>query len=279
MPLDDIGSQLTLSRARTALEDLSLEARDCLRLWESMKKILSEEELVKFGVPDSSTILPETISKSDVLRWEAELKQSLRRIIESQGSAFQKIRKLLELHSNKETPLYEYTRDLESIFHLVVGLHRQDALPALVFHYDTQGCEKVAKLICAMLLESEKEWKEDSVEWAQKVKDYEAWKRSEASQPSRRVVQRKRGEGSDSGMSKQEQLREEANVEISPWASFNPNAPLERFSFADTTKMQASEANEMVRPLRGVVDTLLLAALQRGIGVHHSGLNREYRQV
>ncbi|KAL6805406.1 hypothetical protein J3E68DRAFT_441857 [Trichoderma sp. SZMC 28012] len=266
-------------RARTALEDLSLEARDCLRLWESMKKILSEEELVKFGVPDPSTILPETISKSDVLRWEAELKQSLRRIIESKGSAFLKIRKLLELRSTQEIPPYEYTRDLESIFHLVVDLHRQDALPALVFHYDTQGCEKVAKLICAMLLESEKEWKENSAEWAQKIKDYDAWKRSEASQPSRRVVQRNRGEGSDSRMSKQEQLREEANVETSHWASFNPNAPLERFSFADTTKMQALEANGMIRPLRGVVDTLLLAALQRGVGVHHSGLNREYRQV
>ncbi|KKO98266.1 DEAD/DEAH box helicase [Trichoderma harzianum] len=266
-------------RARTALEDLSLEARDCLRLWESMKKILSEEELVKFGVPDPSTILPETISKSDVLRWEAELKRSLLRIIESQGSVFRKIRQLLELRSSQEIPPSEFIRDLESIFHLVVGLHRQGALPALVFHYDTQGCEKAAKLICAMLLESEKEWKENSAEWAQKIKDYEDWKRSESSQQSRRVVQRNRGDGGDSRMSKQEQLREEANVETSHWASFNPNAPLERFSFADTTKMQALEANGMIRPLRGVVDNLLLAALQRGVGVHHSGLNREYRQV
>ncbi|KAL7801815.1 hypothetical protein V8C43DRAFT_324722 [Trichoderma afarasin] len=267
-------------RARTALEDLSLEARDCLRLWESMKEILSEEELVKFGVPDPSTILPETISKSDVLRWEAELKQSLRHIIESQGSTFRKIRKLLELPSTQEIPLSEFIPGLESIFHLVVDLHKQDALPALVFHYDTHGCEKIAKLICAMLVESETEWKDNSAEWAQKVKDYEAWKRSEDNQQSRRVVQRNRGDGGDdSRMSKQEQLREEANVETSRWASFNPNAPLDRFSFADTTKMQALEANEMIRPLRGVVNVLLLAALQRGVGVHHSSLNREYRQV
>ncbi|KAL7915248.1 hypothetical protein GGI35DRAFT_466787 [Trichoderma velutinum] len=267
-------------RARTALEDLSLEARDCLRLWESMQKVLSEEEFVRFGIPDPSTILPETISKSDVLRWEAELKQSLLRIIESQGSAFQKIRTLLELRSTREIPSSESLRDLESIFHLVVGLHRQDALPALVFHYDTHGCEKIAKLICVMLVKAEKEWKDNSAEWAQKVKDYEAWKRSDDSQQSRRVVQRNRGDdGDDSRMSKQEQLREEANVETSRWASFNPNAPLDRFSFADTTKMQVLEANEMIRPLRGVVDALLLAALQRGVGVHHSSLNREYRQV
>lgn len=245
-----------------------------------MKKILSEEELVKFGVPDPSTILPETISKSDVLRWEAELKQSLRHIIESQGSTFRKIRKLLELPSTQEIPLSEFIPGLESIFHLVVDLHKQDALPALVFHYDTHGCEKIAKLICAMLVESETEWKDNSAEWAQKVKDYEAWKRSEDNQQSRRVVQRNRGDGGDdSRMSKQEQLREEANVETSRWASFNPNAPLDRFSFADATKMQALEANEMIRPLRGVVNVLLLAALQRGVGVHHSSLNREYRQV
>ncbi|KAF3077509.1 hypothetical protein CFAM422_000070 [Trichoderma lentiforme] len=267
-------------RARTALEDLSLEARDCLRLWESMKNVLSEEELVKFSVPDPSAILPETISKSDVLRWEAELKQSLRCIIESQGSAFRKIRKLLKLPSTQEIPPSEFIPDLESIFHLVVDLHKQDALPALVFHYDTRGCERIAKLICAMLVESEKEWKNNSAEWAQKLKDYEVWKRSEGSQQSRRVVQRNRGDGGDdSRMSKQEQLREEANVETSRWASFNPNTPLDRFSFADTTKMQTLEAKEMIRPLRGVVDVLLLAALQRGVGVHHSSLNREYRQV
>ncbi|UKZ72972.1 hypothetical protein TrVFT333_000609 [Trichoderma virens FT-333] len=267
-------------RARTALEDLSLEARDCLILWEGMKKILSEEDLVRFGVPDPSGIFPETISKSDVLRWEAELKQSLRRIIDSPDSAFQDIRKLLELRSTQEIPRSEFVHDMGSIFHLVVGLHKQDALPALVFHYDTHGCEKIVKLIFERLIKSEKKWKDNSSEWAQKMKDYEAWKRSGGALQSRMAVIRSRGDdGGDSRMSRQDQLREMANVESSHWESFHPNAPLDRFSFADTTKMQASEASGMIQPLQGLVNVWLLGALQRGLGVHHSSLNREYRQA
>ncbi|KAL7945665.1 P-loop containing nucleoside triphosphate hydrolase protein [Trichoderma barbatum] len=266
-------------RARTALEDVSLEARDCLSLWESMKKILSEEDIVRFGIPDPSTILPETISKSDVLRWEAELKQALRRIIESPDSAFQDIRKLLELRSTQEISHSIFVRDSGSIFHLVVGLHKQDALPALVFHYDTRGCEDAVNLIFTKLVKSEKEWKDNSSEWAQKMRDFEAWQRSGGVQQNRRSVQRNRGDGDDSRMSKHEQLREEANVEASTWASFNPQAPLDRFSFADTTKMQVSEASDIIWPLQGLVKPWLLDALRRGLGVHHSSLNREYRQA
>lgn len=245
-----------------------------------MKKILSEEDVVRFGVPGPFTTLPETISKSDVLRWEAELKQALRRIIKSPDSAFQDIRKLLESRSIQKVSHSRFRDDKDRIFHLVVDLHSQDALPALIFHYDTRGCEDIVQLIFVRLVEAEKEWKDSSSEWAQKIQDFEAWKRAGSIQQKRKTVQRNRGDdGGDSRMSKQEQLREEASVETSIWASFKPNAPLDRFSFADTTKMQASEASDVIRPLRGQVDHWLLDALQRGLGVHHSSLNREYRQA
>ncbi|KAL9476551.1 hypothetical protein ACSS6W_006392 [Trichoderma asperelloides] len=272
-------------RARTALDDLSLEARDCLRLWESMKKVLSDEDVVKFGVPDPSTILPETISKSDVLRWEVELKQALRCIIESPDSAFQDVRKLLEppLATEKKRPSKpeaRYIDELESMFDLAVDLHNQGALPALVFHYDTHGCEDIVRLMLSNLVKAEKNWKNESSEWAQKLKDFEAWEKAKSLQQRKKPVQRTKGDASDgSRTSKLEQLREEADADISPWESFKPNDPLEQFNFADTTKMQMSEVLEMMASLQGQVSHWLLSALRRGLGVHHAGLNREYRQT
>jgi hypothetical protein len=250
-----------------------------------MKEILSDEDIIKFGVPNPSTILPETISKSDVLQWEAELKQALHRIIESPGSAFQDIRKLLEPRLAKENASSSsrgarYVDDLESIFNLVVDLYGQGALPALVFHYDTHGCEDIVKLMLMKLVKAEKKWKDNSSEWAQKLMDFEAWKKAKSVQQKKKAVQRNQGDTADaSRISKLEQLREEASAEISPWASFRPNDPLERFTFADTTKMQMSEVMEMIVSLQGQVQDWLLGALRRGLGVHHSSLNREYRQT
>jgi hypothetical protein len=277
---------LTFSlRARTALDDLSLEARDCLHLWKSIKKVLSDGEIVKFGVPDPSSILPETITKSDVLRWETKLKQALRRIIETPGSAFQHIRDSLEPHwTNERTFPSDFgvkrVEDLESLFNLTIDLYSQGALPALIFHYDTHGCDSIMKLMLMRLIEAENEWKTKSPSWAQKLKDFEAWKQSESLRQKKKSVQRNKGDASDgSRVSKLEQFREEASADISPWESFKPNDPLKQFNFADTKKMQMSEVAEMISALSGQVDPWLLEALRRGLGVHHASLNRQYRQT
>lgn len=250
-----------------------------------MKQVLSDEDIVKFGVPDPAVILPETISKSDVLQWEMELKQALRRIIESPDSAFQDVRKLLEpqLATEKKRPSKpdaRYMDDLESMFDLAIDLYNQGALPALVFHYDTHGCEDIVRLMFNKLVKAEKKWKDESSEWAQKLKDFEAWKKAKTLQQRKKPIQRNKGDASDgSRISKLEQMRDEADVDISPWESFQPGDPLEQFNLADTTKMQMSEVLEMMASLQGQVSPWLLRALRRGLGVHHSSLNREYRQT
>ncbi|TFB04273.1 hypothetical protein CCMA1212_003805 [Trichoderma ghanense] len=267
-------------RARTALDDLSLEARDCLSLWETMKEVLSKEDAAKFGIPDPSSALPDIVSKADVIRWEAGLKQALRRIMESPNKEFEDIRKRLEMRSVQAVSDSSPVHDKSNIFHLVVDLHSHDALPALIFHYDTHGCEQIVKMIFDNLVGAEEKWKDSSAEWAQKVKDFTAWKKTASIQQKRKTVQQDRAKGrDDERMSKDEQLRQEASVEISRWASFDPDEPLERFSFADTTKMQASEVHGIVEPLKTKVGRWKIDALRRGLGVHHSSLNREYRQA
>ncbi|KAL7824021.1 P-loop containing nucleoside triphosphate hydrolase protein [Trichoderma gracile] len=267
-------------RARTALDDLSLEARDCLSLWETMREVLSGGDAAKLGVPDPSSALPDIISKADVIRWEADLKEALRRIMESPNKAFQDIRQRLERRSTEGRPESMSIHDHSNIFQLVIDLHSHDALPALIFHYDTHGCEQIVEMMLRNLKEAEDDWKSSSTDWAQKMEDFEAWIKTASIQQTLVIRQRNRGKNRDDvRMSKDEQLREEASVETSHWASFNPNDPLERFSFADTTKMQVSELNGILRPLQGNVSKWMIAALRRGLGVHHSSLNREYRQA
>ncbi|KAL6875303.1 P-loop containing nucleoside triphosphate hydrolase protein [Trichoderma longibrachiatum] len=267
-------------RARTALEDVSLEARDCLSLWETMKQVLSKEDAARFGVPDPSSALPDIVTKADVIRWESDLKKALLRIMEGPNKVFQEIRKRLEMRSVEGASDSPPIHDKSRIFHLIVDLHSHDALPALVFHYDTHGCEQIVNTIFNNLVEAENKWKCSSPEWAQKMEDFEAWKKTARIQQTLVIRQRQRGKNKDDvRMSKDEQLREKASVDVSPWASFDPDEPLERFSFADTTKMQTSEVEVIIQPVRGNVSPWMIDALRRGLGVHHSSLNREYRQA
>ena len=245
-----------------------------------MKQVLSKEDFAKFGIPNPSSALPEIVSKADVIRWEADLKQALRRIMESSDKVFQDIRKQLEMRSIEGVSDSTSLHGKNNIFHLVVDLHSHDALPALVFHYDTHGCEQIVNGIWASLIEAEDKWKDSSTEWAQKLEDFAAWKKTMSTPRTLIVRLQNRGKNrDDERMSKDEQLRQEASVETSHWESFDPNDPLERFSFADATKMQASEVDGIVQPLQGKVSPWMTEALRRGLGVHHSSLNREYRQA
>lgn len=65
----------------------------------------------------------------------------------------------------------------------------------------------------------------------------------------------------------------------SPFKRFDPGRPLEQFSFADTQKFDWKDLLEEIEIMKGrKVKPLLLEALKRGVGVHHAGLNRHYRQ-
>ncbi|KAK1992440.1 hypothetical protein LX36DRAFT_674554, partial [Colletotrichum falcatum] len=81
-------------------------------------------------------------------------------------------------------------------------------------------------------------------------------------------------------MTRDDLARDDANWEISPWKSFDPEAPLPQFSFADTTKIMQEELEERIHSLdhQGIHPTFI-HALRRGLAVHHAGMNRNYRQL
>ncbi|KAG8349264.1 hypothetical protein FVEN_g12521 [Fusarium venenatum] len=89
-----------------------------------------------------------------------------------------------------------------------------------------------------------------------------------------------RSKDAGDNISKLDLVREESGEEISRWESFEPEAPLDQFSFADMTKMQQRDFDDLVYSMgRDKVESWLIDALRRGLGVHHAGMNRRYRQI
>lgn len=72
-------------------------------------------------------------------------------------------------------------------------------------------------------------------------------------------------------LSKFELAHEEASLEINAWENFDPEAPFEHFSFAETetcsagfSRLVRSSSNDKVAPW-------LVDALRYRLGVHHAG--------
>jgi superfamily II RNA helicase len=298
-----------VNRSRGMPNDLTLEARDCLRLWQGMTKYETKEHPLPSRLnPDRA--LPSVVRKVDILKWEADLKDVLRRWMADDNSPFEKVHRelsvgLSELSSRKVLTTKHECDDkcqerrvkaddlISTVLPALVDLHSKDALPAIVFNYDRGMCEKLAKAVIQELEKREEAWKQSSPVWKKKAAEFERWSKNEEAIKDRakapkKVAKKKdkRGDGDDEGgdedekLSKAERNREAGGIESSKWAGFDPRAPIDGFHFADVKRLAPSELQDYQRQLRNRgVDSWLIHALGRGIGVHHAGMNRKYRQV
>lgn len=274
------------NRARGLPSDFSLEARDCFTLWQSMSKHQTAEFPVEKSL-DASAILPAVIKKADIIKWQTGLKSVLSKWMADDASPFEAVRKDLSQpisglalqptqgmieNDDPEGDEMELKHDVESILPLLTDLQRQDALPGIIFNYDRAVCEKMCQTLMKQLTEAETTWKETSPKWKDKLKEWDDWKK----EMSRREKQGVRG--ANKGMTKQDQMREAANQEVSAFASFDPEKPIDGFHFADNKKMSQQELDDFAYQMRRRgVDDWLIDGLRRGIGVHHAGMNRKYR--
>lgn len=292
-----------VDKTRGIPEDLALEARDCLYLYNAMKKVQTEEYPVSaaFG-PDK--MLPDVSRKVDILKWEKELKVLLQQWLDDSKSPFDALLGELEgsfrnddhesLYTtavgNTNKPGKEVTGDLlKSTLPMLCRLQEQDALPAICFNYDRHMCEKICKGVVDQLQEAENKQKKSGTKWEKTLEKFEEWKelKAKATSKASKAAQKKPSkkskgdeDGEDDKASKLDLQRESAGGEDTKWESFDPEAPVEGYHFADYAKVQKSELEIYVRQLwRRQVPQFLIDALGRGIGVHHAGMNRKYRQV
>ena len=291
-----------VNKSRGIPDDLSFEARDCLSLWHAMIRF----QTPKFPV-DSALSPPRPLGnifrKADVIEWEASLKSLLKTWMRDDASPFDDVVKYFgesmhnDVHPEDQVSSYtpadphlpeavEVNKEdlLDTTLPLICRLHERNSLPALFFNYDRSQCEEICQALITQLEAAEARWKAESPIWKKKLAGWEQWQLEQTKiaqrKPPKSVSKSRRNEDEEDLGSKADRAKDAAGNDVSPFASFDPEAPLDGFHLAVKHKVDATELNSYFWQLRkrGLPDWLM-KGLSRGIGVHHAGMNRKYRQV
>lgn len=285
-----------VDKSRGIPEDLGLEPRDCLELWQAMSKLQNEQFPVSESLSPEKA-LPAVLRKMDILNWEKGLKNLLREWIADDASPYERLVKELEQSfRNEERDPLQVTQPttegdapkaitindesdlLKTTLPMLCRLHAQDALPAILFNYDRHMCEKICQTIVEQLQQAELTQRKTGPKWQKTLERWEEWKKVQAKQA--KALGKKGKNQDDDKVSKLDQQKDAADANASAWDSFNPEAPADGYHFADHTKVQLSELEIYVRQLgKRNIQQWLIDAITRGIGVHHAGMNRKYRQI
>ncbi|EEB06458.1 DEAD/DEAH box helicase [Schizosaccharomyces japonicus yFS275] len=269
---------------------LTFEPRDCLQLYHAMKLVSKGDfKISKKLDPDNYFSDCQFIKKVDVVAYEKKIKETLHTWASlpnafAPTSPFQAlirhfcnepqrlINNQLKLH--KDISSIEYIA--KSTLPMLKDLHSRDLLPTICFNYDRQECEFIAETVYKTLTEKEREWRENSEEWKEKMREYKKWQAS----ATQRAKQAEKFQKLATEKQKLQALKEAGDVS---WIEFfDPNEPSAEFSFAGVKSTYGKE--ELYRDLeslrnRHAVPEWYIDALYRGIAIHHSGLNRRYRQI
>ncbi|KAJ5902701.1 DEAD/DEAH box helicase [Penicillium taxi] len=292
---------LTLvDRVRGVPDDFSLEPRDCWTLWKAMNNLQTDE----FPVPDSlnpSVLFSGVIiQKTDVIEWQKPLKNLLAIWMTDIRSPFEKLlfhlshtdlARLVESNNDPSDPSRDLSSDASSdtlqsdepeysTLQLICSLHAQRALPALFFNFDRKRCEDIGQQLLSQLQKAEDDWKATSPIWKSQLFKFDHFKKIDEAAKKRSSKATKKKGANDQEMTREDQIRDSASADSNPLAGFDPNRPLEKYSFADPKKLSKSEFAEYASQLKHrQINQWLIDALERGIGIHHAGMNRGYRQV
>ncbi|KAK4692090.1 ATP-dependent RNA helicase DDX60, partial [Lecanoromycetidae sp. Uapishka_2] len=144
-------------------------------------------------------------------------------------------------------------------------------------------CEGIARAVVSQLEAAELRYKETNPAWKAKISGFEQYKKDQlkAKKPTKAVSKKKgKGDDDDDPTSKLDKMQDSAGDDVNPYANFDPEAPVDGYHFAARQKAEVSELSRFFWQMnkRGLA-TWLTDALKRGIGVHHAGMNRKYRQV
>ncbi|CAN8104160.1 unnamed protein product [Discula destructiva] len=265
-----------LNRARGSIHDLSLEPRDSLSLWAAMVKHQTKEFPVDPSL-DPRKAFGKVVRKIDAAEYEAKLKSVLEQWMADKASPFEAVRH--ELRSDIKVPEFPPEELPKHALGLVMDLHAQGALPAILFNYDRVSCEDIAFQLLDEITAAEEAWKASSPVWKRKMEKFERWQKDGSKLKA--LQEKTKKAAAKSKGSKDEDGPDDGRADDDPsvLSSFDPKAPLAAFSFADETKFSASEIEQTIWSLRWKkINPKIIAAMRRGIGVHHAGMNHKYRQ-
>ena len=274
----------------SALNDTALEPRDCLTLWRCLQRAGGETSSSNETLHPEH-YLPDMIKKSDVVKWEQTLKQKVGALMLDSKHQFDAIQNALQPQclspssgnisgdENSDDPNLSPALNSPHLA-LILDLRSSGALPAIVFNFDRLRCERFVLHLLNKLTLAENKYRE-SPEWKKKIKDFEKWGKENQKAQAKSEKQLPRHQAKDGeGLSKLDMLRDKASQEASHWQSFDPIDPLPKYNLADETKISKEELEERLKALRcQPIRSEFIDALRRGMGVHHAGMNFQYRQA
>ncbi|KAF8325454.1 uncharacterized protein EI90DRAFT_3128818 [Cantharellus anzutake] len=291
-------------------DDLALEPRDCLSLWQAM--CWTGEPLNPNLTPSTFFASTPSIAIRDVIKYEAELKDVLilwsnRADYRAPTSPYQKVIKYLQqplAQAATETQMQESmgamlpelaepdTRDsppciiTQCMLSVLAELNAKDALPCIVFNFDRHKCERIACHVVFLLEKAEQEWRKTSPAWKNKITKWKEQQQIAALKLKNRAH-----------TSRKEQENDARDEDSSIHGYFDPNEPSEQFSFVGKgtsqhdlnkeldevawakSKIPDCKNSKISGSVSNPVVSGAVVALRRGIGVHHAGMNRAYRSL
>ena len=284
-----------VDRSRGMPEDFSLEARDCLTLYNAMVRHQTPDFHVEEDLDPSAGALPNIIKKADVIKWEAPLKAKLRQWMSDSESPFDKV--LQDLSHSKDVNQGENSEArmqtsgdesddmIKNTLPMLCRLHERNALPAILFNYDRHACEMLCRSLINQLVQAEKLFKAEDQSWAKKMKAYDDWQRqkdvaAKSQKPAKKDKKKKGEDLNEEKETKADRMQDAANGAVNPLENFNPRDPVDGFHFAVKHKAEAKDFEQYIRlAWRFGLPAWQLEGLHRGIGVHHAGMNKRYRQI
>jgi ATP-dependent RNA helicase DDX60 len=304
--------------------DLALESRDCLLLWQVMKKFEDSSHALPSDLAPSKFFNVDSMSKSDVIAWGERLKSELAAWMKHSETAFKQVLDELGKGLGQTKPALQHgpsigtdfvdtikrtepdagsvqdiigmsetghmhpedsslTSLLKTTLPLLCKLRSSNALPAILFNYNRSSCERIVRYVQNQLVQAEFAFKKNDPVWRAKIRAFDDWKERIAKSKAKDTKSKKPAKGDKAGRegtTKLDLARESAASEDRSFDGFDPLAPIDAFSFADPKKSNRDERDKFVDYFRWRgIDERLIDAFQRGIGVHHAGMNRKYRQA
>lgn len=290
---------------RVMPDDLGFEPRDCYNIYDAMRQCKTAEfDMPEELEPNAYFASKHFIRKADVVEYQAKLKSHLAKWLSdpnsrNPGSPFMNLMKTLDgsLRARTQAAAKRW-HDLtvkaaaagvpattmleEAIMPMLEDLDSEGLLPSLLFNYDRAVVESLGEKVLTVLEAREAEYRETDPAWQRKLKAYEKWLGdADKRQKEKERAQKRTKKNADKDEDAPEQP--EAEVEEVGWQeSFDPTAPDPSYSFVGLKNTYGDQdmADELARlAKRSACPSWMLRALRRGVGIHHSGLNRRYRQL
>ncbi|KAG9309998.1 hypothetical protein JVU11DRAFT_10032 [Chiua virens] len=268
---------------RSIPSDLALEAADTLTLYRALADhgdvpppTLDALSPIKFFPSDR------LVQQKDVIAYDAALKDCLAPMVaqfdpRNEASPLYKVIASLQDRALSQVPAKiidtQPSRKMfkENLIHLVCDLHAQGDLPAIFFNFDRADCEIMARTLYSTLHAKEEKWRDTSPEWKRKVAQYEEW-----------LSREKDRERAAARAAKNKPDPDDVVTDAVEWqATFDPDAPIAQFSFTGqhTSYTQSMFQEDLADLAWTKTPKWALTCLERGIAVHHAGMNRHYRTV